>query len=164
MGNKWIGTGFTWLKVKLKIMERMRKNMARCTAPINGHRTASGRANCPACGGRYRNYDYYQTYSPSYASFKGSLKSNSGQTKTRARWSSGNSNVLYSAAEIRTLTPVRENVEKRSELPDLEPEYFHNEDSAVSQRRNGYRPEKIVQRRLYRESAPWNHCFCKEKA
>ena len=24
--------------------------MARCTAPINGHRTASGRANCPVCG------------------------------------------------------------------------------------------------------------------
>ena len=25
--------------------------MARCTAPREGHRTASGRANCPACGG-----------------------------------------------------------------------------------------------------------------
>ena len=43
--------------------------MARCTAPINGHRTASGRANCPVCGGGgYRNWNSYPTYSSTYSS------------------------------------------------------------------------------------------------
>ena len=43
----------------------------------------------------------------------------SSQTKTKARWSSSSSTILYTPAEIRTLTPVRDNFEKRSELPDL---------------------------------------------
>ena len=38
---------------------------------------------------------------------------------TKARWSPVGSTVLYTPAEIRTLTPVRENVEKRSKFPDL---------------------------------------------
>ncbi len=98
--------------------------MARCTAPVHGHRTASGRANCPACGGSsYRSYNSYPSY-PSYPSSSNSSTSSgsnsgSGQTKTKARWSPAGSTILYTPAEIRTLTPVRENVEKRSELPDL---------------------------------------------
>jgi len=97
--------------------------MARCTAPRNGHRTASGRANCPVCGGSsYRSYGSYQSYSPSYSSYSNnriSSSSGTGRTKTKASWSSAGSAVLYTPAEIRTLTPVRENVEKRSNLPDL---------------------------------------------
>ena len=100
--------------------------MARCTAPVYGHRTASGRANCPACGGGYRGYGSYHSYSPPYSSPHPSLSNSStsrssggGQTKTKARWASAGSTVLYTPAEIRTLTPVRENVEKRSSLPDL---------------------------------------------
>jgi hypothetical protein len=101
--------------------------MARCTAPINGHRTASGRANCPVCGrGGIPTYGFYPTYSPSYSSTANNSKSSSGsssggggQAKKRARWSPSGSTILYSPAEIRTLTPVRENVVKRSELPDL---------------------------------------------
>lgn len=96
--------------------------MARCTAPIYGHRTASGRANCPVCGGGgYRNYNFYPTYSSPYVSSASSSRSggSSGQAKKKARWSSVGSTILYSATEIRTLTPVRESVEKRSELPDL---------------------------------------------
>ena len=96
--------------------------MAQCTAPVYGHRTASGRANCPACGGGYsRGYGSYSSYSPPYSSSSNnSLRSGVGvQTKTKARWSLGGSTVLYTPAEIRTLTPVRENVEKRSNLPDL---------------------------------------------
>ncbi len=97
--------------------------MARCTAPRNGHRTASGRANCPACGGSsYRSYGSYQSYSPTYSSYSNnriSSSSSTGRTKTKASWSSPGSAVLYTPAEIRTLTPVRENVEKRSNLPDL---------------------------------------------
>lgn len=96
--------------------------MATCTAPVYGHRTASAAANCPACSSRsygrgYNSYPSYPSYysSPSNSSGIGS----SGQTKTKARWSSAGSTILYTPAEIRTLTPVRENVEKRSYLPDL---------------------------------------------
>ena len=42
--------------------------MARCTAPVNGHRSASAAANCPACRGRYGRYGSgggYNSYSPS---------------------------------------------------------------------------------------------------
>lgn len=96
--------------------------MARCTAPINGHRTASGRANCPACGGGYRTYGFYSPYSSPCYSSTNNLKSGSsqgGQPRKKASWSSVGSTILYTSAEIRTLTPVRENVEKRSKLPDL---------------------------------------------
>lgn len=101
--------------------------MARCTAPVHGHRTASGRANCPACGGSsYRSYNSYSSY-PSYPSYPSSLSSStssgsnsgSGQTKVKARWSPAGSTILYTPAEIRTLTPVRQNVETRLKLPDL---------------------------------------------
>lgn len=99
--------------------------MARCTAPVNGHRTASAAANCPVCGSRYnRSYNSYSSYPSSYSSSSyssGSRSSNgsSGQTKTKAHWSSAGSTILYTPAEIRTLTPVRENVEKRSNVSDL---------------------------------------------
>lgn len=97
--------------------------MARCTAPIHGHRTASARENCPACGGSYRGYNSYSSYSSPYNSSSygssSSGTSGSGQSRSKARWSSTGSTVLYTPAEIRTLTPVRENVEKRSDIPDL---------------------------------------------
>jgi len=95
--------------------------VARCTAPVYGHRTASGRANCPACGGSYRGYNSYSSYSSHHSSSSNSSTSRSGggQIKTKARWSSDGSAVLYTPAEIRTLTPVRENFEKRLKLPDL---------------------------------------------
>ena len=97
--------------------------MAQCTAPVNGHRTSSAAANCPACSGRYgRSYNSYSSYSSSYslpsASY-GSRIGNSGSSRTKARWSSAGSTVIYTPEEIRTLTPVRENVEKRSDKPDL---------------------------------------------
>lgn len=100
--------------------------MARCTAPVHGHRTASGRANCPACGGSYGRsyggYSSYSSYSSPYSSLSNSSTSRSsggGQTRTKARWSSAGSTILYTPAEIRTLTPVRENVEERLQSPDL---------------------------------------------
>lgn len=97
--------------------------MSRCTAPVNGHRTASARENCPACGGRSYYRSYYPTSYPSYSSSSsygsGIRSSSSGGTKTRARWSSPSSLIFYTPAEIRTLTPVRENFEKRADLPDL---------------------------------------------
>lgn len=99
--------------------------MARCTAPIKGHRTASGAASCPACGGRGRSYGFYSPYSSymptNYSSINRSNSSGSygGQTRRKASWSSVGSTVLYTPAQIRTLTPVRENVVKRASLPDL---------------------------------------------
>ncbi|ENY5168543.1 toll/interleukin-1 receptor domain-containing protein [Vibrio parahaemolyticus] len=93
--------------------------MARCTAPVNGHRTASARANCPACSSR----GSYRSYSPSsFSSYGGSSSSSSsGSSSSRPRpsWSSPGSSVVYTQAEIRTLTPVRKNVERRASKPDL---------------------------------------------
>jgi len=90
--------------------------MSRCTAPVNGHRTASGREACPACGGFSRNYNSYSRTSYTYPK---NYSSNSSQYKTKARWSTSTSTILYTPKEIRTLTPIRENLEKKSQLPDL---------------------------------------------
>ena len=94
--------------------------MARCTAPVYGHRTASGAAACPACGGRYgrcRGYSSYGSYSsPSYSS-SGRSGGGSGSS-ARPRWSRAGSSVVYTPAEVRTLTPVRDSIEKRAPLPD----------------------------------------------
>jgi len=94
--------------------------MARCTAPVYGHRTASGAAACPACGGRYSGYSSYSSYgshsSPSYSS-SGSSGGGSGSS-ARPRWSRAGSSVVYTPAEVRTLTPVRDSIEKRAPLPD----------------------------------------------
>lgn len=94
--------------------------MARCTAPSRGHRTASGRAECPACGGgssRYGGYSYvYSRPSPSYSSSSGR---SGGSSTVRAKWSKAGSTVLYTPVEAKALAPIRETVERRAELPDL---------------------------------------------
>jgi TIR domain len=93
--------------------------MARCTAPANGHRTASGRANCPACGG-YGGYNRYSSYSsPSYISSSSSYSSGGGgrtSSNSRPRWSKSGSYVSYTPAQIQSLTPIREAVETRAAL------------------------------------------------
>lgn len=99
--------------------------MARCTAPVRGHRSAAAAANCPACGGHSRGYGSYSSYTSSYPSSGGSggggVRSSAGRSSaiTRPRWSRAGSSVAYSPAEVRTLAPVRESVEKRAALPDL---------------------------------------------
>jgi hypothetical protein len=101
--------------------------MARCTAPRQGHRTASGRAACPACGGRYRGYGYggYSSYSsPSYypSGSSGIVRSSgggSGSSSARPRWSRAGSSVVYTPAEVRALTPIRNSVENLTKIPDL---------------------------------------------
>jgi len=101
--------------------------MARCTAPVRGHRSSSAAADCPACGGRYGRYNSYSSYpsysSPSYASSATSGLGRSGGggsgTSARPRWSRNGSSLVYTQAEVRALTPVRESVEKRPLLPDL---------------------------------------------
>ncbi|MCA6119273.1 toll/interleukin-1 receptor domain-containing protein [Bradyrhizobium sp. WSM 1738] len=95
--------------------------MARCTAPVEGHRSASAAANCPACrgrSGRFGGYSSYRSYSPpSYSSSWTSGSSGGGSGgRVRARWSRAGSSVTYTPAEVRALTPVRENVEKQASL------------------------------------------------
>ncbi len=100
--------------------------MARCTAPVNGHRTASGAANCPACRNRYsgnRSSYSYPSYYDSYSSTKsttssGNYNSSKGRTQ-KANWSKSGSSIYYTPAEINTLIPVRKIVEQRAEKPDL---------------------------------------------
>lgn len=98
--------------------------MARCTAPVEGHRTASGAAACPACRGRNRMYvpHPYPSYSyPSYSpphSFGGS-SGGVASSSARPRWSRAGSTLVYTVTEVRALTPIREIVEKRGPLPDL---------------------------------------------
>lgn len=101
--------------------------MAQCTAPTNGHRTSSGAANCPACSGGSRGYGGYSTYStssysrPTYSSSGSSRSGGGGSSSTsKPRWSRAGSTILYTPAQVRTLTPVRENVEKlAASQPDL---------------------------------------------
>ncbi len=42
--------------------------MARCTAPVNGHRSSIAAANCPACSSRYGGYRSSYGYSGGYRS------------------------------------------------------------------------------------------------
>jgi hypothetical protein len=50
----------------------------------------------------------------------GSNQTNSGASgsSARPRWSRSGSAVVYTPAEVRTLTPIRNSVEKRAHLPD----------------------------------------------
>ena len=110
------------------MITRILNYMTRCTAPVEGHRSASAAAACPACRGRYGRYSSYQSYSsPSYSSpsylpppytSSGSGSGESGNSQ-RPRWSRTGSSVVYTPTEVRTLTPVRESVEKRASVPDL---------------------------------------------
>jgi hypothetical protein len=96
--------------------------MARCTAPTRGHRTASAAADCPACGGRYRGYNSYGSYSPSYPSSSSSGGGSGGRSSASSspRWSRAGSSVSYTSAQVLSLTPIRQTVERRAaEQPDL---------------------------------------------
>lgn len=106
-------------------IHRKDNKMARCTAPTRGHRTASGAASCPACGGSSRRYSGYSSYSnygssyepSSYQPYSSSRSSGSGGS-TKPRWSPAGSTITYTPAEVRALTPVRRSVEERISLPD----------------------------------------------
>lgn len=108
--------------------------MARCTAPVEGHRSAAAAARCPACRGRYgRGYGGYsapRSYfsAPSYSSPPQYSSGSTGAAKiagggsrrsSKPRWSGTNSTQLYTPEEIRSLTPIRETVERRAPLADL---------------------------------------------
>lgn len=100
--------------------------MARCTAPVRGHKSAAARANCPACSSRYGGYrsSYGGGYSSSYPSGGSSSYSGGGRSigsgSSRPRWSRAGSSVSYTPAQVASLTPVREAVEiQTAAKPDL---------------------------------------------
>ena len=103
--------------------------MTRCTAPVRGHSSSAAAAACPACRYRRGGYGIYGGYSgdrsysvssySSSGSSGGSRSSGGSGGSARPRWSRAGSSVIYTPAEVRTLTPVRENVEKRASQPDL---------------------------------------------
>ena len=103
--------------------------MARCTAPAQGHRTASGAAACPVHGGGYGSYRSYGSYSSpsSYSSAYQSRGSGGGTSsgggsvggRTRPTWSPSSSSVTYTPDQVRALTPYRRTVESRGQQPEL---------------------------------------------
>jgi hypothetical protein len=107
--------------------------MARCTAPKEGHRSASAAAACPACRGRYGRYGggYSSSYSSYGSSYPSSSYSSSGSSASglssgggtarsaRPRWSPAGSPVVYTPTEVLALTPVRNSVENLAKLPEL---------------------------------------------
>ena len=72
-------------------------NMAQCTAPRNGHHTASGAANCPACRGGSRGYGGYKSY-PN-ASYSTPSYSSSGSRRSGGRGSSSTAKELHDLLE-----------------------------------------------------------------
>lgn len=94
--------------------------MAKCTAPVRGHRTASAAAACPACRGHYSSYNNYR-YSSSYNFGSSSYFSNNSGRKSsssRPSWSPTSSTVVYTSAETRALRPIRQSVENRPPSSD----------------------------------------------
>ena len=100
--------------------------MAQCTAPIRGHRTAAAAAACPVCGGRrsyyhqigYNTYQSFPSEHPSASNNSLSSGASNGGMKRKAKWSPAGSTVLYSPAQIMTLTPVRDNIVKQAKIPE----------------------------------------------
>ena len=97
--------------------------MVRCTAPVRGHNSAAAIANCPACRNR-ASYGYggYSSSSSAWDSSRSIYSSGVGRSSSssRPRWSRAGSSVSYTPAQVQSLTPIRQTVEKRAEEePDL---------------------------------------------
>lgn len=101
--------------------------MSRCTAPVRGHSSAAAAAACPACRHRSYGYSSSRSYSaPSYSSPSASTYSSSGSSgsgrggSSRPRWSKAGSSLIYTTAQVQSLTRIRETVELRAtQQPDL---------------------------------------------
>ena len=98
--------------------------MSGCTAPRRGHRTASGRDACPVCS-RRRSYYTFSPYRPNSTPSNTSSGGGSAATRpsgqsgnSRPRWSPAGSSATYTAAQVRALTPIREQIEGRGTLFD----------------------------------------------
>ena len=88
--------------------------MAQCTAPVEGHRTASAAANCPACRGGRSYRQSYPTYYGAPPRYAGGSASGSGGSSGRSgpsaggasRRTRGGTSVSYSSSEWRTVEPL----------------------------------------------------------
>lgn len=90
--------------------------MARCTAPVKGHRSASAAASCPACRNRYGGRNSYSSYSNYYSPSYSNGSSSSNRTNriirsSKPTWSRITSPMHYSFAEIQALSPIRRTIE-----------------------------------------------------
>lgn len=93
--------------------------MARCTAPVYGHRTESAAEACPACGGRSRGYKSYSPPSSGYSSYTPPQRDSGAGRSMKPSWSRSGSTLVYTVTEVRALTPIRKEVEKRASREDL---------------------------------------------
>jgi hypothetical protein len=106
--------------------------MSGCTAPREGHRSASAAARCPACRHRSRWGGYGRSgyggssysppsYTPSYspAGSSGGRTSGGSSRSSKPRWSGPSSSQYYTAKEVTALNPIRATVERRATRPDL---------------------------------------------
>lgn len=101
--------------------------MSRCTAPVRGHSSPAAAAECPVC--RYRGSSRYSGYSThpapsrsSGSSYGGGSSGGSSRSSgtTKASWSRAGSSLLYTPAQVVSLSPVRETAEARAaQQPDL---------------------------------------------
>lgn len=91
--------------------------MAQCTAPVEGHRTASGRANCPACrGGRSFSRSSYSVYtgqpqrsSGAFANVNSPSVGGGASGGGASRRTRSGTAVSYSPSEWRTIEPLARN-------------------------------------------------------
>lgn len=87
--------------------------MSRCTAPVEGHRSAAAAARCPACRGR-SSYRPSSTYSPPFnpysarvgGSSAGSRASGNGGSSGRSRQTRAGGWASYSPTEWRSIAPI----------------------------------------------------------
>lgn len=98
--------------------------MARCTAPVRGHRSAAAAAACPACSSRSRyGYGGYSSPYSSSGTSGGGYSNRSvarSSSSSRPRWSRAGSSISYTPAQVLSLTPIRQTVERRAAAqPDL---------------------------------------------
>ncbi|WP_235450589.1 toll/interleukin-1 receptor domain-containing protein [Komagataeibacter europaeus] len=49
----------------------------------------------------------------------GGRSSGGSKNSTKPRWSRASSTIIYTSEQVRTLTPIRENIERRSSVPEL---------------------------------------------
>ena len=92
--------------------------MAKCTAPVQGHRSAAAAEDCPACRGRYGKPRFvsYPSYTPVTYTRPDVSRSGIGGSGAigrtpKPRWSRANSVSVYTDVQIRALTPIRNSVE-----------------------------------------------------
>lgn len=98
--------------------------MARCTAPVYGHRSSAAAARCPACGG----WSYYRSsysYSPPSSYRSGASSGLVGSTRagssggSRSRRTRAGGSVSYTDSEWRSIEPLaRKAVEQAQEHPE----------------------------------------------